>query len=577
MTQQTSEVRDGMRIERDVPIPMDDGLVLRADVFRPLADGKYASIIAYGPYAKGLSFQEYFPKQWNQMVSQFPEIAEGSTNKYQNWEMVDPEKWVPDGYVCIRVDSRGAGRSPGYIDAHSTREAKDFHDCIEWAAAQPWSNGKVGLNGISYFAVNQWRVAGMQPPHLAAICVWEGYADRYRDSTHHGGMLCTFARDFQPRQILRVQHGVGSRGPKDPNTGEYVAGPETLPEEELARNRAPQWKELLERPLDGDYYRERSAHWERIKTPLLSSGNWGGHGLHLRGNTEGFIRAASKEKWLEIHGFAHWTHFYTNYGVALQKKFFGHYLQGKDTGWTRQPKVQLQIRHPGEKFVLRHENEWPLARTKWTRFYLQPSHGLAMEAPGQSTKLEFDAQGAGLTFQTAPLEKPLEITGPVAAKLFVSSSTKDADLFLILRVFDPAGKEVLFHGSNDPGTPVAMGWLRASQRKLDRKLTRPYRPYHSHDERQPLDPGEVVEVDVEIWPTCIVVPAGYRIALTVRGKDYENDLEPVPSPWGGESMKGTGPFQHNEPSDRPAELFAGRTTLHIDPARHPYVLLPVIP
>jgi predicted acyl esterase len=571
-------IADGMRIERDVAIPMDDGVVLRADVYRPVAEGRYATIITYGPYAKGLSFQRYFPKQWNQMITQFPEVAAGSSNKYQNWETVDPEKWVPDGYVCVRVDSRGAGRSPGYIDAHSPREAKDFYDCIEWAAAQSWSNGKVGINGISYYAVNQWRVAGLQPPHLAAMCVWEGYADRYRDSTHHGGILCTFARDFQPRQILRVQHGLGSRGPKDDNTGEYVAGPAELSDEELARNRAPQWQELVERPLDGDYYRERSAQWQRIKVPFLSSGNWGGHGLHLRGNVEGYVRAASKEKWLEIHGHAHWMHFYTDYGIGLQKRFLGHYLKGEDTGWLKQPPVQLQIRHPGERYVVRQEKEWPLARTKWTRFYLDLA-GLRMGADVPAAKGEavFEAPGNGLTFMTEPLKEPMEITGPVAAKLYVSSSTRDADLFLVLRVFDPQGKEVLFHGANDPGMPVAMGWLRASHRKLDRKLSQPYRPYHSHDERQPLKPGEAVELDIEIWPTCIVVPAGYRIGLSVRGKDYENDLEPTPSPWGGESMKGAGPFQHNDKGDRPLEIFGGRTTLHGDAERRPFVLLPVIP
>ncbi|MGE0733235.1 MAG: CocE/NonD family hydrolase [Alphaproteobacteria bacterium] len=573
-----SEIADGMRIDWNVPIAMDDGIVLRADVFRPITEGKYATILTYGPYAKGLSFQQYFKSQWQQMIAQFPEVARGSTNKYQNWEVVDPEKWVPDGYVCVRVDSRGAGCSPGYIDQHSPREARDFHDCIEWAAAQPWSNGKVGVTGISYYAVNQWRVAGEQPPHLAAICVWEGCADRYRESTHQGGILSTFARDFQPRQILRVQYGLGERGPRSAVTGQPVAGAETLSDDELAKNRGPQWQELVAHPLDGPYYRERSANWEAIKTPLLSAGNWGGHGLHLRGNTEGFVRAASEHKWLEIHGHAHWTHFYTDYGVGLQKRFLGHFLKGEKNGWDKQPRVQLQIRHPGEVFVERHENEWPIARTQWTKFFLDPDRQrLTAEPAVASVALGFDALGDGLTFSTPPLEREIEITGPVAAKLFVSSSTVDADLFLVLRVFDPAGKEVLFHGANDPGMPIALGWLRASHRKLDAKLSRPYRPYHTHDEKWPLTPGQPVELDIEIWPTCIVVPRGYRIALSVRGKDYENDGPPVASPWGGQAMRGAGPFQHNDPTDRPEAIFGGRTTLHFDPSRRPYVLLPIIP
>jgi predicted acyl esterase len=156
----------------------------------------------------------------------------------------------------------------------------------------------------------------------------------------------------------------------------------------------------------------------------------------------------------------------------------------------------------------------------------------------------------------------LEITGPVAAKLWVSSETTDADLFLVLRVFDSAGKEVTFIGSNDPRVPVGLGWLRASHRKLDPQLSRPYRPWHKHDEKWPLTPGEPVELDIEIWPTSIVVPAGYRIALTVRGKDYEvdgNDAAPPNAPY---PMKGVGPFLHIDADDRSPTIFDCRNTLH---------------
>ncbi|MBX6426917.1 MAG: CocE/NonD family hydrolase [Variibacter sp.] len=567
-----------MRIAWNVPIPMDDGIVLRADVFLPLAEGRYPAIMSYGPYGKGLSFQEYFKSQWERMTAAFPEAAEGSSNKYQNWEVVDPEKWVPDGYAVVRIDSRGAGRSPGVLDHHNPREAKDYYDCIEWAAAQPWCNGKIGLNGISYYAMNQWRVASLQPPHLAAMCVWEGYADRYRDATRHGGILCTFHRDFQGRQVFRVQYGVGERGPRNPVTGELVSGPETLPEEELRKNRADMWGAVKSRPLDGPYYRDRSAQWDKITTPFLSAGNWGGHGLHLRGNVEGFVRAASKQKWLEIHGHAHWTHFYTNYGIDLQKRFFGYFLKGEDNGWDKQPPVQLQIRHPGEKFVLRHENEWPIARTRWTKFYLDPENrSLRPEPPKAPQTIAFEALGEGLLFLTPPLDEEIEITGPAAAKLFVSSSTTDADIFLVLRVFDPAGQEVLFHGANDPQVPIAFGWLRASHRKLDPELSTPYRPYHTHDELQPLVPGEPVELDVEIWPTSIVVPPGYRIGLAVRGKDYQHDGPALELPGVKYTMQGTGPFKHDDPDDRPPEIFGGVTTVHCGPDQASYVLLPIIP
>jgi predicted acyl esterase len=567
-----------MHIDWDAPITMDDGVVLRADVFRPDGAGHYPVILSYGPYAKGLAFQEGYKGNWARLTKAAPEILQGSSNRYQNWELVDPEKWVPDGYACVRVDSRGAGRSPGHLDVWSPREAQDLYASIEWAGTQPWSNGKVGINGISYYAMNQWQVGALRPPHLAALCIWEGASDYYRELCRHGGILSDFLASWYPRQVASVQHGVGARGAKSAVTGEFVAGPPTLTDEELMRDRADIPGEAKRRRLLDDYYRARTAEFEKIDAPLLSAANWGGMGLHPRGNFEGWLRAGSKQKWLEVHGDTHFTHFYSNYGEALQRRFFGHFLKGEDTGWDKQPRVALNIRHPGEKFELRAETEWPLARTQWTKYFFQPDGpGLGTGLPAIETKLSYHTGGDGLTFRSAPLTESLEITGPVAAKLWVSSQTTDADLFLALRVFDPSGKEITFIGSNDPRVPVGLGWLRASHRKLDAERTRPYRPWHTHDEEWPLTPGEPVELDIEIWPMSIVVPPGYRIALTVRGKDYEVDgtdagLANTPYP-----MKGVGPFVHIDPDDRPAAIFACENSLHFAPGRIPYLLLPVIP
>jgi len=573
-----SEVRDGMRIEWDVPLAMDDGVVLRADVFRPLADRSCPVILSYGPYAKGLAFQEGYPSAWQRMVAEHPDVACGSSNKYQSWEVVDPEKWVPDGYVCVRVDSRGAGRSPGYIDPFSPRETRDFYQCIEWAGVQPWSNGKVGLNGISYYGINQWQVASLQPPHLAALCVWEGAADWYRDMTHHGGILSTFWANWFDMQVKTVQYGLGTRGPRSRVTGEFVCGDVTLSDQELYANRADLGAEVLAHALDDDYHKARSPAWDKITVPLLSAANWGGQGLHPRGNFEGYLRAASKHKWLEAHGIEHWTHFYTDYGVKLQKRFFDHFLKGADNGWSAQPRVQLQVRHV-ERFVERHESEWPLARTQWTKFYLNcADHSLVREPPEAAGQITYDARGEGVTFISPPLGAETEITGPLAARLCVSSATTDADFFLVLRVFTPDLREVVFMGAIYPHTPVAQGWLRASHRKLDAALSTPYRPYHTHDELQPLTPGAVVTLDVELWPTSVVVPAGYRIALTVRGHDYEyaKSTGARLSNFKNE-LRGCGPFLHDDPRDRPAAVFGGNNTLHFGPGHASWIVLPVVP
>ena len=573
-----SEVRDGMQIEWDAPIDMDDGIVLCADVFRPVGDGKFPVILSYGPYAKGLSFQEGYKGNWVRLTKAVPNVLSGSSNKYQNWELVDPEKWVPNGYACVRVDSRGAGRSPGMLDVWSPRETLDLYQCVEWAGTQAWSNGKVGINGISYYAMNQWTVGALKPPHLAAMCIWEGSSDYYRELCRHGGILSDFLNSWHPRQVASVQHGVGSRGAKSVVTGEPVAGPDTLPESELAKSQADSPGEAKRRRLHDDYYAARTADFAQINAPLLSGGNWGGMGLHTRGNFEGYLRAGSSQKWLEVHGDTHFTHFYSNYGEALQRRFFGHFLKGEDTGWSQQPRVSLNIRHPHEKFVLRSENEWPLARTQWTQYFLQPE-GLALSVQPSAivTALEYETTGDGLTFRTSPITKSLEITGPVAAKLWVSSETTDADLFLALRLFDPDGREITFIGSNDPRVPVGLGWLRASHRKLDPAQSLPYRPWHTHDEEWPLQPGEPVELDIEIWPTSIVVPPGYWLALTVSGKDYEVDGRDIALPNAPYPMKGVGPFLHIDRDDRPTAIFATWNTLHFAAGRQSYLLLPIIP
>jgi len=567
-----------MQIDWDVDIKMDDGTVLKADVFRPVSEGRFPVLLSYGPYAKGLAFQEGYSSAWERMAEQHPDITAGSTNQYQNWEVVDPEKWVPDGYVCVRVDSRGCGNSPGYIDHFSARETRDLCLCIEWAGNEPWSNGKVGLNGISYYAMNQWHAASLQPRHLEAACIWEGSADWYRDMTHHGGILNTFWANWYDMQVKTVQYGLGERGPRSQVTGEPVCGPETLSDAELARNRSSFGDDIRAHPLDDDYHRERSPVWSKVTVPLLSAANWGGQGLHPRGNFEGYMRAASKQKWLEVHGLEHWTEFYTDYGLTLQKRFFDFFLKGADNGWDKQPPVKLQVRHI-DGFVERDEDDWPLPRTQWTRFYLDPDGMvLSRTPPVRIATTGFSAFGEGLTFLTSPLEEETELTGPAAVKCFVSSSTTDADLFVVLRVFSPDGEEVVFQGAIDPHTPIAQGWLRASHRKLDHSLSEPWRPYHSHDQIEALTPGLPVELDIEVWPTSIVVPAGYRIGLSLRGKDYE-----YPHASGERlsnfknELRGCGPFLHDDPLDRPADVFGGETTLHTGADQPAYVLLPIIP
>jgi uncharacterized protein len=569
-----SEVRDGMRVDWDVRLEMSDGVTLAADVFRPDDDVAHPVLLAAGPYGKGLPFAEGFPGQFVALLRDHPEVAEGSSNAYQVWEYPDPERWVPDGYVCVRLDTRGAGASEGTLDFFSPRETRDLYEAVEWAGTQPWSNGRVGMLGISYLASNQWQVAALAPPHLAAICPWEGASDFYREYTHHGGLASEFMPHWMPYQVLRVQHGRRD-APVNPHTGRRVSGLPVRTGGELRAHAIDIERVIRENPLDNAYYRDRSAVLEDVRVPVLSSSNWGGMALHSRGNFEGYTRASSERKWLEVHGLEHWTEFYTGYGVELQHRFFDHFLKGIDNGWDAQPPVQLKVRTP-DSFVVRHEHEWPPARTRWTTRHLDLRSGaLSEDAPAGDQSATFAARSDGIGFRTAPFERPVEITGPAALTLFVASDTADADLFATVHLLDPAGAEVLFATAFEPSGPLAQGWLRMSHRELDPERSTPYRPWHPHTACAPLEPGRVYRADVEIWPLSIVVPAGYRIGLTVSGRDYDNQ-RPGEIVYGRE-IRGSGPYWHELAGDRDRDRYAGRTTLTSTDGCRPTLLLPVVP
>jgi predicted acyl esterase len=581
-----SEKSNGIHIDWDVPIVMSDGVTLRCDVFRPDAPGQYPVIMALGPYGKWLSFQdEVWGGQWKMLCAQEPEILKLSSNRFQNYEFADPERFVPDGYVLIRVDVRGTGRSPGVMDLLSRRETQDYYECIEWAAVQPWCNQKVGLNGVSYLAMNQWQVSALRPPHLSAMCIWEGCSDFYREFYRHGGIHSLFGDLWYNKYVLPVQHGLGQRGWKSHINGHWVSGDAELSDLELQANRKD-WRTFTrENPLATDlYWLEREVDFKRIQAPLLSSANWGGQGLHLRGNVNGFLKASSKDKWLNFHCLEHWTEFYTSRGIALQKKFFGHFLKGEDTGWGHEPKVMIQVRHPEKAVSLRSEASWPPRSSRYHRLYLEPSTSRLTQAQVTSSQaVSYDSTGGGLTFLTEPMTEERTILGHPWTKLWVSSSTTDADLFLIVRVFAPDLREITFSGANDPHTPVAHGWLRMSSRRLKDTLSNSNSdvadliPDYTNSHFEPLNPNEIYEVSVEIWPTCIVVPKGYRIGLSIRGNDYvyPGDLSAVTGKI-GQPATGVGPFRHDDLEDRPKTVFDNCVTLHSSAERLAYIDIPFV-
>jgi predicted acyl esterase len=544
----------GIIVEKDVDVPMRDGARLKADVARPDADGKFPAILNLGPYQKD--------KLWIP-----PDTLEEKPNPLMNWETVNPQWWVPRGYVAVRVDGRGSGKSPGQCEPWSLAEAVDFYDAIEWAAVQPWCSGKIGLAGISYYAINQWFVANHQPPSLKAIIPWEGFADLYRDALFHGGILSLFTPNWFMAHMMH--HLLGRASQHHPNAWQV--------------NTLHFW---LQNSLDSGAFHGSQAQWDKITVPMLSVGNWSGMGLHLRGNTEAFMRAATPHKKLRIHAGTHVHPFYTEEGRRDQLRFFDYWLKGIDNGVMEEPAVKLAIRKGRDEIEWRHEHEWPLARTRWTKFYfdLSPSTpqkrlgALVAANPGTASCVTYPATslgsmgstsaassqvmgggipaGMGVSLETPPLAQDVEVTGPVAAVLWVSSSTEDMDLFLTIRNIDAEGKDILETGQQGTPVPVAKGWLRVSHRELDSELSLPYRPYHRHRRRLYLAPGEIVRVEVEIWPTSMVFRKGHRIRLDVQPRDGI----------------GSTSYMHYH-----ADYNAGTNTIHAGGEMEAYLLLPIIP
>jgi predicted acyl esterase len=546
--------------EQDVVVPMSDGIGLRANVFRPSEDGRYPIVMSMGVYGKDVHFRDAFGAQWKRLLEIYPGLVEnGSSGRFLRWELPDPERWVPDGFVVVSVDSRGSGKSPGYLDPYSPVETRDYAEAIEWAGTQHWSNGKVGLLGVSYLASKQWQVAALQPKHLAAIAPWEGCCDFYREWSRHGGLRTRFPVDWWPRQVIPNQHGNADSPYRDPDTGERTTGPTALSAEILAGNRSRFPDDILSHVLDDAWYAAMTPDFSRIEVPVLSAANWGGAGLHLRGNIEGWSAAASRQKWLSFHVGTHFESFYLPEYVEMQKRFFGHFLRGDANGWDGEPPIRMAVRRP-DGVSYRAETEWPLARTDWKRYALDGG-SMALSEDAAESEASFEALGDGIEFATAPFETETEFAGPVVARLTVSSSTTDLDVFATLRLLDPDGNEVAFTGAHEP-TPLSRGWLRASHRKTDPEKSTPWRPWHSHDGIEKLTPGEPVVLDVEIWPVSIVCPPGCRIALLLQGRDYEYDTP--------------GRMLHDDPLDRPAPEFAGTTTVHCGGGAS-WLQLPLIP
>jgi putative CocE/NonD family hydrolase len=411
----------------------------------------------------------------------------------------DPVYWVRQGYAVLQADVRGMHKSEGEAGILRQQDAEDYYDLIEWAASQPWCTGRIGLLGVSYLAMSQWRVAAMKPPHLRAIVPWEGATDLYRELAFHGGIPETRFTFFWAR--MRIQRGRNRRFP--------------MAEDFLAQTAA--------HPLDDAYWASKRAVLEEIEVPALVCANWSDHGLHTRGSIEGFERISSNQKWLFTHGRKKWETFYGEEALACQKRFLDHFLRDTESGIERVPKVRLEVRTAYYKQEVRYEQSWPPASVRPASLYLCAKRGSLQREPAASegTAQYRPRSRNGNAVFSCRFESAVELIGGMNLKLWVSTSEcDDLDLFVVLRKLDPAGKEVFFPGFNGyERDGLAKGWLRASHRQLDPARSTPLRPWHSHTEIQKLRPGQIVPLEIEIWPSATAFEAGSSLLLTIQGHD----------------------------------------------------------
>ena len=482
------ETADGMDITWDVPVTMRDGVKVYVDVFRPEgATGKLPIIFTFSPYGKhGPKTFDIFPGAG---------VPKGWISKYTVWESIDPVVWTKKGYAVINGDSRGSWGSEGDLEIFSQQESRDGHDCIEWAGTLPWSNGKVGMIGVSYLSIVQWGIAAQNPPHLAAFVPWEGFTDFYRDYTHHGGIPETKFLHFTQ---WSCRAGVN------------------LVEDLIENNKA--------HPLLDDYHKSKCVQdLSKITTPAYVVADWGDHGMHTRGTLNGFVGISSKDKWLEVHGQKKWRYFFEPESVKRQEAFFQKFLKDEKSEVDLWPRVRLEVRDRAWKGEFRPENEWPLARTQYTKKYLDLTRGTLVDqnpsaisvATYKSTVVDDD-----LRFHYK-FAKDTELTGNMRLRLWVANEqSDDMDLFVQLDKLDKDGNITPFVAFSmvDDG-PLGLGWLRVSHRELDNAKTTIDRPYHTHARKLLLQPNEIVPVDIEILPTSTLFHAGETLQLRVQGND----------------------------------------------------------
>lgn len=487
-------------LDKDVAVTLRDGTTIYVDVLRPAGSEKVPVIVAWSPYGKSRGNAQQYIELFG-----FLGMDTSTMSGLMKFEGPDPAFWCAHGYAICNPDPRGSYHSDGDIRVWSRQEGQDYHDLIEWLGVQEWCSGKVGTSGNSYLAISQWFVAAEQPSHLAAIAPWEGMSDIYRDLIMRGGIP-----DFPfPRQLATSFVGKNLR-------------------EDLVA-------EAEQNPLVDGFWQSKVPAFENITVPAYIVASYSNM-IHTPGTFRGWRMIASTEKWLRIHNNMEWPDYYEEANLDDLRRFFDCFLKGADNGWQRTPRVRYAVLDlEGSDRTDEPAATFPPEDFLETRYYLDPAPGaLSVETPTTASTASYDAQSEeGCASFTVRVNQPTEFVGYPKVRLWVEADGHDdMDVFVFLQKLDVDGAQLEQFTVSEHGPKMqavtrqgaailkykgSNGRLRVSMRQLDEIRSTDAIPVHSFDRVEKLTAGEIVSVEIDLFPIGLALRPGEQLRLVISG------------------------------------------------------------
>ncbi|MEM6715434.1 MAG: CocE/NonD family hydrolase, partial [Cyanobacteria bacterium P01_C01_bin.147] len=512
--------------EYDVEIPMSEGFCLTANIYRSQQAAEQNEpvpvVMCAHPYdnhitpALGKTPLGGAPQQYRLI----PQAGKPKFSKLTSWESPDPNFWVPAGYAVVNMNLPGYANSGGHPSVFSEHQGKCYYEAIEWVAQQPWCTGKVGLNGVSFLAITQYHVAACQayggpPPSLCGISPWEGLTDPYHDTFTRSGLTeLGFPAFWWATEVKTAINGT----PAD-----FVEAEGAMPTDFVEKH-----------PFYDDFWKEKAAKLDEITLPMLVCGSFSDHGLHTMGSFRAFMKARSQHKWLYTHRTGKWDAFYSPEVQALTRRFMDCFLKGETSnGFLDTPPVRLEVRTSQDEIhAVRAEREWPLARTNYQTLYLTKQSSLSPNLLSAAGEMTYSATKGQVTFRYVFAEET-ELTGYMKLRLWVEArpgrnprdSPDDMGIFVAINKRDRGQQSVSFYGSvGNQQDMVTRGWGRAARRELDPRESTEWHPVLKAAKDEKLKPGEIVPLEMALYPSSTFFAAGEAIDLIISAQAM------IPSP-----------------------------------------------